>query len=121
MIGPDCRTEVETRVPRAAAQMQRDTATFFDTDPPALLSWSFTAEDALGVNCPVLHVSGSNSGHWFAEVRQLILAWLPQTQDVLLVGADHSLALTHTAQIANALSHNREVVEDLGNGTRPAT
>jgi hypothetical protein len=32
--------------------MQRDTATFFDTDLPALLSWRFDAEDARRVNCP---------------------------------------------------------------------
>ena len=104
VIGPSWRIEVEQRVPGAAAQMQRDTGTFFDTDLPALLSWSFDAADARRVTCPVLHVGGSDSGPWFAEVRQLILTWLPQTEDVLLDGADHSLALTHTAQIAAALA-----------------
>ena len=104
VIGPDWRTEVETRVPGAAAQMQRDTATFFDTDLPALLSWSFAAEDARRVNCPVLHIGGSDSGQWFAEVRYLILSWLSLAEDVLLADADHSLALTHAPQIADALA-----------------
>lgn len=62
-IGPEWRTEVEQNLPGAAEQMQRDTATFFDTDLPALLSWSFEAEDAGRVACPVLHISGSDSGH----------------------------------------------------------
>jgi hypothetical protein len=52
----------------------------------------------------VLQISGSDSGPWFAEVRDLVLTWLPQTEDVLLTGADHSLALTHTPQIADALA-----------------
>lgn len=104
VIGPDWRAEVDQRLPGAADQMQRDTTTFFDTDLPALLSWHFDAEDARHVNCPVLHISGSTSGPWFAEVRELILTWLPQAEDVLLTGADHSLALTHTPQIADALA-----------------
>jgi pimeloyl-ACP methyl ester carboxylesterase len=103
-IGPDWRTEVEQRLPGAAGQMQRDTTAFFDTDLPALLSWRFDAEDARRINCPVLQISGSDSGPWFAEVRDLVLAWLPQTEDVLLAGADHSLALTHTPQVADALA-----------------
>jgi len=104
VIGPGWRTEVEQRLPGAVEQMQHDTATFFDTDLPALLSWRFDAEDARRVNCPVLHISGSESGPWFAEVRDLVLTWLPQAEDVLLTGADHSLALTHTPQIADALA-----------------
>ena len=104
VIGPDWRTEVEQRLPGAAEQMQRDTTTFFDTDLPALLSWRFDAEDAHRVNCPVLHISGSDSGPWFAEVRDLVLTWLPQAEDVLITGADHSLALTHAPQIADALA-----------------
>ena len=74
VIGPDWRTEVEQRLPGAAEQMQRDTTTFFDTDLPALLSWRFDAEDAHRINCPVLQISGSDSGPWFAEVRDLVLA-----------------------------------------------
>ncbi|MGH8827373.1 MAG: alpha/beta fold hydrolase, partial [Jiangellaceae bacterium] len=82
VIGPNWRTEVEQRLPGAAEQMQRDTATFFDTDLPALLAWRFDAEDARRVNCPVLHISGGESGPWFAEVRDLVLTWLPQAEDV---------------------------------------
>jgi pimeloyl-ACP methyl ester carboxylesterase len=104
VIGPNWRAEIEQRLPGAAEQMRRDTATFFDTDLPALLSWRFDAEDARRINCPVLHISGSDSGPWFAEVRDLVLTWLPQTEDVLVTGADHSLALTHTAQVADALA-----------------
>jgi pimeloyl-ACP methyl ester carboxylesterase len=104
VIGPDWRTEIEQRLPGAAEQMRRDTTTFFDTDLPALLSWRFDAEDAGHVTCPVLHVGGSDSGPWFAEVRDLVRSWLPQAEDVLVVGADHSLTLTHTSQVADAVA-----------------
>ena len=104
VIGSDWRAEIEQRLPGAAEQMQRDTTTFFDSDLPALLSWRFAAEDARRVTRPVLQISGSDSGPWFAEVRELILAWLPQAEDELLSGADHSLVLTHSPQIADALA-----------------
>jgi pimeloyl-ACP methyl ester carboxylesterase len=32
-----------------------------------------------------------------------MLAWLPQAEDVVLAGGDHSLALTHPTDIAAAL------------------
>jgi pimeloyl-ACP methyl ester carboxylesterase len=104
VIGPDWRTDVDALVPGAAQQMSRDVATFFDTDLPALLSWRFDADDAGRIDCPVLHVGGTDSGPWFAEVRQLVLEWLPQAEDVVIAGAGHSLALTHTAQVADAVS-----------------
>ncbi|MGH2692857.1 MAG: hypothetical protein ACRDHM_10195 [Actinomycetota bacterium] len=52
----------------------------------------------------MLHIGGSESGPWFAEVRQLILGWLPHAGDVVIEGADHSLALTDTSEVANALA-----------------
>ena len=104
LIGPNWRTEVEQRLPGAAEQMQRDAATFFDTDLPALLSWRFDLEDAHRVNCPALQVSGSDSGPWFVEVRNLLRSWLPRMEEVEIRGADHSLALTHAPEVARALT-----------------
>jgi pimeloyl-ACP methyl ester carboxylesterase len=103
VIGPDWRAAIERTLPGAADQMQQDTGTLFDTDLPALLAWRFGAEDARRITQPVLHIGGRESGRWFAEVRQLMLTWLPQAEDVVLAGADHSLALTHTAEVAAAL------------------
>jgi len=103
VIGPDWRTDIQHHLPGAAAQVERDADTFFATDMPALVTWRFTAEDAQRVTQPVLYIGGSESGPWFAEVRELILAWLPQARDVVLEGADHSLAITHSAQVAAAI------------------
>ena len=83
--------------------MERDSATFFDTDLPALLHWKFGADDARRIVCPVLYLGASDSGPWFAEVRELMASWLPQAQQVVIDGADLSFALTHAAQVADPL------------------
>ena len=51
----------------------------------------------------VLYVGGTDSGPWFAEVRKLILTWLPWAEEAMIAGADHSLAISHAAEIAQAL------------------
>jgi pimeloyl-ACP methyl ester carboxylesterase len=104
LIGPAWRTDIERHIPGGAAQVQRDADTFFATDIPALLSWQFGAQDAQRISHPVLYIGGTESGPWFAEVRHLILGWLPQAEDVVLAGADHSLAITHPAQVAAAMT-----------------
>jgi pimeloyl-ACP methyl ester carboxylesterase len=103
VIGPDWHEVAEDQLPGSSAQMRRDTATFFDTDLPALLDWRFEREDASRISCPVLYLGGTDSGPWFAEVYELMLSWFPHAEDVIIEGADHSLALTHSAQIAEAL------------------
>jgi pimeloyl-ACP methyl ester carboxylesterase len=103
VVGPDWGTDLEQRIPGAGEQVERDADTFFGTDMPALMRWGFGAEDARRIRQPVLYVGGGDSGPWFAEVRELILSWLPQAHDVVLEGADHSLAITHPAQLAEAI------------------
>lgn len=104
VIGSDWQQVAEDQLPGSSAQMRHDVGTFFDTDLPALLGWDFRPDDASRIGCPILYVGGSDSGSWFAEVRELMLAWFPNAEDVVIEGADHSLALTHTAQIARALA-----------------
>ncbi|TDD69292.1 alpha/beta hydrolase [Jiangella aurantiaca] len=103
VIGSSWRADVTRRLPGAAVQMERDASTFFDTDLPAVLSWSFGPAEVARVRCPVLHVAGSESGPWFAEVRAQVLEWFPSAGDVVVPGADHSLAMTHWRQVAAAV------------------
>ncbi|WP_211239687.1 alpha/beta fold hydrolase [Jiangella gansuensis] len=103
VIGSEWRSDVERYVPGAIAQMERDAATFFDTDLPAVLAWSFGPADAARIRCPVLHVGGQRSGPWFAEVREQLLGWFPGAGDVTIAGADHSLAMTHWREVADAV------------------
>jgi pimeloyl-ACP methyl ester carboxylesterase len=91
-------------VPGALQQVERDAEIFFGADLPALLSWRFGSEDARRIHQPMLYIGASASGPWFAEVRELILAWLPHSEDLVIAGADHFLAATHRAQIATGLA-----------------
>ena len=104
LVGSDWQQVAENQLPGSSAQMRRDAGTFFDADVPALLGWQFGPEDASRIGCPVLYVGGSQSGLWFAEVRELLLAWIPGAENVVIEGADHSLALTHAPDIAQALA-----------------
>ena len=89
LAGPDWRCESERDLPGSVAAMERDAATFFESDLPALLSWQFGTEDAARVTCPVLYLGGSNSGPWFAEVRTRILQLLPQAENSTDEAGDH--------------------------------
>jgi pimeloyl-ACP methyl ester carboxylesterase len=104
VIGSDWQEVAEKQLPGSSAQMRQDAATFLDSDLPALLGWDFGPDDAARIHCPILYVGGSDSGPWFAEVRQLMLTWFPKAEDVVIDGAGHSLALTHAGQIAPALA-----------------
>lgn len=101
--GPDWRAVLDRSIPGAAAQAERDAVAFFESDMPALLDWRFETTVARRITQPVLHVGGTESGQFFAESRKLLSAWLPQTEDVLLPGADHCLAITHPTEIAAAI------------------
>jgi pimeloyl-ACP methyl ester carboxylesterase len=104
VVGPDWRHDLERLLPGATAQAERDADTFFATDLPALLSWRFGPEDTRRLDQPVLYVGGTASGPWFAEVHELMLSWFPRAEDVMLTGADHNLALTHTGELAGSLA-----------------
>ena len=84
--------------------MESDAATFFDTDMPTLLEWQFTPADTARITAPVLYIGGTDSGPLFAEVRTLFLTWLPWAEDATIMGAHHSLAISHPAEIAEALA-----------------
>lgn len=100
----ESRRSMQGNLPGSVTQMERDAATFFDIDIPALFTWTYTAADAALIAAPVLYVGGSDSGRWFAEVRELLLSWLPRPEDVVIGGADHSLAISHPGAIASSLA-----------------
>lgn len=104
VMGPDWQEATERLLPGSAAQMERDVATFFDVDIPALLAWEYGPEDASRIRCPALHVGASDSGPWFVEVADLVAAWLPHAEQVVIDGADHGFPLTHADAVAEAVS-----------------
>ena len=104
LAGPQWRDDLERDLPGSLARLDRDAVTFFETDLPALSRWQFDRDRARRIASPVLYVGGSDSGPLFEEVRELVLDWLPQAEDVVLPGADHNLTLTHAAALAEVVS-----------------
>lgn len=103
LVGTGWRAEMERLLPGSVARMERDAATFFGGDVPALLGWTFGDADAAAVGSPLLYVGGTLSGPWFAAVRRRMLAWFPDASDVVVDGADHNLVLTHAEDVAEAV------------------
>lgn len=48
-------------------------------------------------------MGGIDSGQWFAQVRQLMLKWFPEPEDVIIDGAGHDLTLTHPGRLAEVV------------------
>lgn len=103
IVGPDWRTAAADVLPDTAEQLHHDMAIFVESDMPALFQWRFGPGDAARINQPVLYVGGADSGPWFSQVRDLMLGWLPQAEDVVLPRAGHSFATTHPRELAVAL------------------
>ncbi len=102
--GPTWRHDLEAVLPGAVAQAGTDADTFLTSDVPALLTWRFGAEDAQRITCPVLSVGGADSGPWFDQVHEQLRHWFPHAEHRMLAGADHSMLLTHPAEVAAALA-----------------
>jgi pimeloyl-ACP methyl ester carboxylesterase len=100
LVGEAWRTVSERDSPGSVQTMKRDAPTFFSSDIPALLSWSFDATDAAKIRCPVLYVGGSESGSWFTDMRAVVLGLLTHADQATVEGADHLVATTHCAELA---------------------
>jgi pimeloyl-ACP methyl ester carboxylesterase len=101
--GPDWRANAERDLPGSVAAMERDAATFFEADLPALLSWSFDDAQARAVAVPTLLVGGDQSHEWFGEMLDRLERVLPTATRVTVDGAGHSAALTHPHEVAAAV------------------
>jgi pimeloyl-ACP methyl ester carboxylesterase len=65
--------------------------TLFQCDIPALGSWQFTREDAVGITQPVLNVVGANTRSYFREVHETLQTWLPHAENFELPDATHAM------------------------------
>jgi pimeloyl-ACP methyl ester carboxylesterase len=108
--GPDWRAHAERDLPGSVSDMERDAETFFRSDVPALLGWTFDDEQAAGIRCPTLLVGGATSHPWFAEMLDRLQRVVPSTTRASVPGAGHSVALTHPVEVGAAvLAHVRDV------------
>ena len=72
----------------------------FGSDPPALGTWTFGAEQAAADSQPVLSVLGTRSERLFVDGADLLRSWLPGSEDLALEGPGHLLQLERPERAA---------------------
>nr|WP_272902247.1 alpha/beta hydrolase [Brevibacterium daeguense] len=100
IAGPNWRAEYDRVVPGMSERIERDAEAFFGTDMPALIEWRVEPDRTSAVTCPVLHISGGDSGPRFANVPGRVRTLLPQAESVPVEGAGHDVAFTHPEAVA---------------------
>jgi pimeloyl-ACP methyl ester carboxylesterase len=86
------------------AQAEGDAHNFFGSYLPALGAWSFGAAEAARFTSPVLFVRGTETDRLFAEGRDLLHVWLPQTEDFTVDGVGHLLHVQRPAAVAQGIA-----------------
>ena len=107
VVGPGYRALLDPALPGAFAQAVADADTFFAVELPALQQWTFTTDDAAGIDRPVLFVRGADSPSlWpgWLEVQRLVQDWLPQTEVFVLDNATHALQIVDPRTLAQRLA-----------------
>jgi pimeloyl-ACP methyl ester carboxylesterase len=99
-----CQALLEQRVPDAVAQTIRDADTFFGVELPALTEWEFDAEQAAGLNRPVLSVLGSETRPMWVEVAAFLRSTLPQVDERTIDGVGHLLHIQRPEPVARAMA-----------------
>ncbi len=102
--GSDWRTEVAKTVPGGPEQAEKDAATFFEVEFPALEKWGFDSDQASRISQPVLFVNGSESGPLFEEPLHLFQSAVPQTEEVVVPGLNHLLQMRNPRLVAEAIA-----------------
>jgi pimeloyl-ACP methyl ester carboxylesterase len=105
--GPGYRAVLERVLPGAFEQAVADAETFFGQELPSLQQWSLTREDAGRITQPALSVVGAKSKELlplWSERHELLLAWLPGAEGLVLPDATHLLHVQHPRAVAEALA-----------------
>jgi pimeloyl-ACP methyl ester carboxylesterase len=103
-FGPGYRAALDHGLPGAFEEAVAVADTFFTQELPAVRQWSFTEDDARGVQHPALVVLGTASPAIFAERQKLLLEWLPNAEPLDLPGLSHLLHGQDPAAVADGLT-----------------
>lgn len=88
--GPEWKEGVEAAMPGGVEQVERDAATFFDIELPAIENWAFDAVAAERIRNPVLYLTGEMPQRGTA-LKEFFCSHVPQTECIVIPGANHAL------------------------------
>jgi pimeloyl-ACP methyl ester carboxylesterase len=101
---PSCEAVLEAAVPGLVTQTAKDADTLFGIELPALGEWSFDAERAATVGCPVLSVLGSETHPLWVDVAAFLRASVPAVEESTIDGVGHLLHLQDAPPVAQAIA-----------------
>jgi pimeloyl-ACP methyl ester carboxylesterase len=101
---PHWHDTIERTIPGGVAQAEKNAATSFEIEGPAVAGWSFGPEQAGAVTCPVLSVLGTATAPLFVESRHLLHEWIAHCVDADIPGATHLLQMEAPAAVAAAVA-----------------
>lgn len=99
-----CRTVIEQRVPGGVAQAMQDADSFFGGYLPALGAWQFGRNEAARISQPVLSVLGTRTERLFVEGHDLLHAWFPQAEDLIVEGVGHLLHMQRPEPVVQGVA-----------------
>jgi len=99
-----CRRVIEANVPRGVAKATEDADTFFGVELPAVAAWEFEPEQAAVISQPVLSVLGSDTEQLWVEVANLLRAWFPQVEQLVVDGVGHLLQMQRAEPVARGVA-----------------
>jgi pimeloyl-ACP methyl ester carboxylesterase len=92
VMGSGYRSVLDRVLPGAFEQAVADADTFFAVELPSLPEWRFGAEQAAGIDQPILRVLGSDSLQMFNDIDALLQQWFPNSEPSRIPDATHALA-----------------------------
>ena len=122
VMGPEAERWTETNVgPGTVEQAVRDATTAFGGDITSLGEWSFGADEAARITCPVLVVLGLDSKatvltairelgteiadvDFFGEMVEVAKSWMPQAEVATLEGINHALQIQDPEAVTKAVA-----------------
>ncbi len=102
--GPDWRTEIAKTVPGGPEQAEKDAATYFEVEAPALEKWTFDSDRASRISQPVLYVIGSETLPLIGVVQQHFQSLIPHTEQAVVSGVNHSMQMQDPKLVAAAIA-----------------
>ncbi len=102
VFGPDWQSIVEQAVPGGVRLALHDVDTFIQ-ELGSTQQWPFGADQAAGIEQPVLSVVGTLSKPFMFEGRALLHSWFPQTEDCN-VPTNHLLQMQDPQGVAQGLA-----------------
>lgn len=99
-----CRAVLEAQVPGAVAQATKDADTFFGVELPGLTEWTFGADEAAALDCPVLSVLGRQTQPLWVEVADFLRSSVPHVEGCTIEGVGHLLHIQRPKPVARAVA-----------------